>query len=397
MRFSNFTDLDWSGFLGRAAIVEDASLAESAVGERSVLITGAGGSIGSGLARAVLAGRPSRLVLLDVSESALYESFRSLSARADASPVEIVPVTGSVGDGRFVAHLLRQHWPEVIFHTAAYKHVPLMERNPFSAIANNSIGTYRLVVAAMEAGVSRLIAVSTDKAVSPLSVMGVSKRIAELAVLSHSANTAQMNVVRLCNVLGSSGSVAEIFREQAEEGLPLTVTHPDAKRYFVSPAEAESAILVAAAGSSWGRVLVPECGEEVRVIDLARYIAGADAAIKFTGLRPGDKLREELWAADEVLEAVLPSGMRVLQRPAPSATEVAIAVRGLESAVERFDHAGMMCAIAELVPSYRALAAAGLSVADIAETAGPSTRADALAQDNNFVDSVALVNSVAVK
>ena len=169
-----------------------------------------------------------------------------------------------------LAHLFRQHRPELVFHAAAYKHVPLMERNPFSAIANNSIGTYRLVVAALEAGVSRLIAVSTDKAVNPLSVMGVSKRIAELVVLAHSTSDARMNVVRLCNVLGSSGSVAAIFQEQAEQGLPLTVTHAEAARYFLAPAEAERAILGAAVSPVWGRVLVPDCGEEFRILDLAR-------------------------------------------------------------------------------------------------------------------------------
>ncbi len=387
--------MHWSEFLGRRVLAADAALAESAVADQSVLITGAGGSIGSGLAEAVLAGRPRRLVLLDLSESALYESFRRLSKMAGASKVEIRPVTGSVGDARFTSHLLRQHRPEVVFHAAAYKHVPLMEQNPFSAIANNSIGTYRLVVAALEAGVSRLIAVSTDKAVNPVSVMGVSKRIAELVVLAHSADKAQMNVVRLCNVLGSSGSVAEIFQEQAERGLPLTVTHRDAKRYFVAPAEAERAILGAAVSPSWGRVLVPDCGEEFRILDLARYIARLcrvedDAAIEFTGLRPGDKLGEELWSGDEILEAVLPSGMRVLKSPAPSAAGLSIAMQRLEAAVGNFDHEELIGAVAELVPSYgMGLAKATSSFRRNAENAGPSTHASRLAQDDNSFEGVA--------
>jgi FlaA1/EpsC-like NDP-sugar epimerase len=350
--------VDWSEFLGRLPVADDPALAASAVVGRSVLITGAGGSIGSGLAEAVRAGRPRRLVLLDVSESALYESFRRLSAVADPSLIEIVPVTGSVGDAQFLDHLLRQHRPELVFHTAAYKHVPLMERNPFSAIANNSLGTYRLVLAALDAGVSRLIAVSTDKAVNPLSVMGVSKRIAELVVLSHSTSGAPMNVVRLCNVLGSSGSVAAIFQEQAQGGLPLSVTDIDAKRYFLAPAEAEKAILSAAVGPFSGRILVPDCGGEFRIVDLARYIAkrygsNKDAAIEFTGLRPGDKLREELWSEDEILEAVLPGGMRVLKSPVPSASEVSTAMRTLQNAVERFDHSALVDALAEFVPRYR--------------------------------------------
>jgi FlaA1/EpsC-like NDP-sugar epimerase len=403
-RFTD-SDMDWSEFLRRPAIAGQTSLSESAVAERSVLITGAGGSIGSGLAAAVLAGRPRRLVLLDLSEGALYESFRRLSAMAGAAEIELVPAVGGVGDGRLIAHLLQQHRPELIFHTAAYKHVPLMEQNPFSAIANNSMGTYRLVVAALGAGASRLIAVSTDKAVHPLSVMGVSKRIAELAVLSHSTSTAPMNVVRLCNVLGSSGSVAEVFQEQAERGLPLTVTHGDATRYFITSAEAERAILRAAVSSSSGRVVVPDCGEELRVLDLARYIAGRcgaghDVAIEFTGLRPGDKLREELWSVDEVVEALLPSGMRVLKSPAPSAAELSSAIQRLASAVESFDRVELMGVIAALVPEYSSQLEAS------AETAGPSSldslrslgmTKKALAQDDALIEGAVANEGVVAK
>ena len=386
MRSSKFTygDIDWPEFLGRPAITEDPALVESVARERSVLITGAGGSIGSGLAGALLAGRPRRLVLLDLSESALYESFRRLSAMAGASAIELVPVVGSVGDERFIRHLLRQHRPELIFHAAAYKHVPLMEQNPFSAIANNAIGTYRLVVAALEAGVSRLIAVSTDKAVNPLGVMGVSKRIAELAVLSHSTNSTSMNVVRLCNVLGSSGSVAEIFQEQAERGLPLTVTHTDATRYFLAPTEAKRTILNAAVSPVWGRVLVPECGGEFRILDLARDIAKRcrdteNAAVEFTGLRPGDKLCEELWSREEMIEAVLPSGMRVLKSPMPSAAALSAAMQTLESAVEKFDYQDMIYAAEQLVPGYRASSAKATTPFEkIRDTADPSLPAVAL-------------------
>ena len=391
MRSSKYTDgeMDWAEFLGRPPIVADPALAESAVGDRSVLITGAGGSIGSGLAASVLAGRPRSMLMLDVSEGALYESYRRLSTMQGAAATEIVPVTGSVGDARFLAHLLRQHRPDIVFHAAAYKHVPLMERNPFSAIANNAIGMHRLVVAALEAGVSRLIAVSTDKAVNPLSVMGVSKRIAELVVLSHSTRDARMNVVRLCNVLGSSGSVAEIFQEQAEQGLRLTVTHRDAKRYFLAPAEAVRAILRAAVSPVWGRVLAPDCGEEFRILDLAQFIArkcgaGVDAGFEFTGLRAGDKLREELWSGDEFVEAVLPDGMRVLKSSTPGAGELSVAMQRLESAVENFDHDEAISAVAEIVPGYGApFARATSRLGTITENADPSTRADALAQDDN--------------
>ena len=352
--------MDWTDFLGRPPVAVDAALAESAVRGKSVLVTGAGGSIGFGVARATLTGRPRSLVLFDLSEGALYESYRQLSALSNRSECEIIPVTGNIVDPRLLDYLLHQHRPDLIFHAAAYKHVPLMERNPFSAIANNAVGTYKLVTAALRADVGRFIAISTDKAVNPRSIMGASKRIAELVVLSHAANDVLMNVVRLCNVLGSSGSVAPIFEEQAQNGVPLTVTHADAQRYFLSPAEAEVAILQTSACPAWGRVLIPDCGAAFHVVDLARYIGRThsmgkeqDPLIEFIGLRPGDKLREELLSEDEVVESELPGGMRVVLSPCPTVTEVAAAMRSLEAAVDRFDLAELLPIVFGLVPGYR--------------------------------------------
>lgn len=354
-------DMDWSGFLGRPQFVMDAELAVSAVCEQPVLITGAGGSIGSGLAEAVLAGRPRALIMLDSSEGALYESYRRVSAlaRGAGSVSEILPVICNVTDSRFLEHLFRERRVETVFHAAAYKHVPLMQLNPFSAIANNSIGTYRLVLAALNAGVSRLIAISTDKAVNPLSLMGVSKRFAELVVLSHATTEVQMSVVRLCNVLGSSGSVGVLFAEQAAHGVPMTVTDREAERYFLSPSEAKAAILQAAAARIGGRVLIPECGGSILITDLARYIARSfgvvDPQLEFIGLRPGDKLQEELLGGDEVLEAELPGGMRVVKSPAPTSREVAILMGRLEAAVESFNRDEVMKVVAGLFAGFSGL------------------------------------------
>ncbi len=351
----NGEQIDWTDFLGRPPTMVDTALAESVVRDRSVVITGAGGSIGSGLAQAVLAGRPRALVLLELSESSLYESCRKLSSASQISAVEVVPAIGDIADRKLLDHLFRQHRPELIFHAAAYKHVPLMERNPFSAIANNAIGSYRLVSAALNAGVGKFIAISTDKAVSPRSIMGASKRIAELAVLS-----ARMSAVRLGNVLGSAGSVAPIFEEQAQKGLALTVTHADAERYFITQAEAEAAIMRAAAAPVEGRVLVPYCGELLHIVDLARYIAdrcqaghGKKSPIEFIGMRAGDKMREELISEDEVVESELADGMRVVVSPAPTVREMEAAVERLQAAVESYDYVELMAAVRELVPGYQ--------------------------------------------
>jgi FlaA1/EpsC-like NDP-sugar epimerase len=350
-------ETDWASFLGRPGFVVDPALAEAVALGKRVLITGGGGSIGTGLAQAILSGRPRCLVLLDSSEHALYESYRRVESMATEVAVEVVPVVGSISDERLLSRLLGQHKPELILHTAAYKHVPLMERNPFSAIDNNAIGTYKLVTTALEVGVSRLVMVSTDKAVNPQSIMGVSKRIAEMVVLSHSTAENAMIAVRLGNVLGSSGSVVPIFQEQAQRRKPLTVTHMEARRYFLTLAEAEGAILKAVTLPVSGRILIPDCGDAFRIVDLARYVAeksgqyaGRDPEIQIIGLRPGDKLCEELISGDEDVETTAIGGMKVVASPCPSARDVAAAIQRMERHIDTFDYSLLMETIMELVP-----------------------------------------------
>jgi len=344
---------DWADFVGRPPVAVDESLASLVVRDRRVLITGAGGSIGSGLAFAALLGKPRALVLLDLSESALYGTYQNLSISPALAGVEVVPITGSVADGRLLTHLFRQYRVDLILHTAAYKHVPLMENNPFSALANNSIGTYRLVSAALEAGVPSLTLLSTDKAVDPQSIMGVSKRIAELIVLSHATELHRMNGIRLGNVLGSSGSVAPIFQEQVMHGRPLTVTHPEASRYFLTQAEAEVSIFSAAASPQSGSMFIADCGAPIRIVELARYMSKGGPGVKFIGLRPGDKLHEELIAGDEQIAAECFRGMRVVASPSPKAATIASAINKLESAVNKFSYSEMIAVVQELVPSYQ--------------------------------------------
>jgi FlaA1/EpsC-like NDP-sugar epimerase len=355
---------DWTEFLGRPEVASNPALAKAAAGGRRVLVTGAGGSIGSRLAWALTSGPPASraasLILLDSSEHALYECLRHLGAPGNSA---VTPVVGSCCDLALLRWLFENHKPELILHAAAYKHVPLMERNPFAAIANNSLGTYRLVMAAAEAGAVRLVMVSTDKAVNPRSIMGASKRIAELIVLSHATATFEMCAVRLGNVLGSSGSVVPVFEEQIRRGVPLTVTDPEATRFFMTLGEVEAAVLKAAASGVSGKILVPEFGEARRIVDLARYIAGdAKAPIEFGGLRPGDKLHEELVAGDEEIAAEKVGDMRVVTSTAPSKEAVAAAVAELGRAVACFDSAALLSAVAKLVPGYAPALAAEFPV-----------------------------------
>src|ERR1700733_2794002 len=221
-------------------------------GGQSVLVTGAGGYIGSALVKAIAAAGPGRIVLLDSSEQNLFQIRQQME-----SPCE--PVLGSVNDVHLRDDIFTRFQPEVIYHAAAFKHVPLLERNPVAAVRNNAIGTFTLAQAARRHGTRRLILISTDKAVNPHSVMGVSKRIAELAVV-----TLNMNAIRLGNVIGSSGSVVPIFLRQIAEGGPVTVTHPEATRWFMSLNEAVSAILAGGTAEVEGRIFLPELGTATR-------------------------------------------------------------------------------------------------------------------------------------
>jgi FlaA1/EpsC-like NDP-sugar epimerase len=352
-------ELDLSGFVGRPRIPIDHSLAETAVHGKRVLITGGGGSIGSDFAFAALAARAQSLFLLDSSEHALYESHRRMALLAKDSATKVMPIVGSILDKNLLGHLFRQHRPELILHTAAYKHVPLMEQNPFSAMANNVVGTYTLITSALQNSVNQIIMVSTDKAVNPQSIMGASKRIAELVMLSHATPQVRMNSVRLGNVLGSSGSVVLLFQEQLEKGLPLTVTHADARRYFMTSSEALISLLRATTCTMSGRILLANCAPALRVLDLAHYIAqryGTQTAqrplIEFTGLRPGDKLEEELISSDETIEPQRAAGLRVIASPCPSAADVAASIERIEAAIRCVDKEELMSAVGDLIPGY---------------------------------------------
>ena len=294
--------------LGREQVVlDDAGLHQLLTG-RVVLVTGSGGSIGAELARQIARFEPQLLVLFEQNEYALYSIEQELARRANA--VRIAPVIGDVRNAARVQAVLSQYRPEVVFHAAAYKHVPLMEHeNAWEAVQNNVLGTLRLARAAHAHGVGKFVLVSTDKAVNPTNVMGASKRLAEQVCRSLQRDTGtRFVVVRFGNVLGSTGSVIPKFREQIARGGPVTVTHPEVQRYFMSIPEAAQLVLQAGWMGRGGEIFVMEMGEPVRILDLARDMirmsgfSEEDIRIEFTGMRPGEKLYEELLADGETTQ-----------------------------------------------------------------------------------------------
>ena len=349
-----------AGFRRFLSPFEGSSLASrfaSAVAGRSVLITGAGGSIGSGLSGAIAAAGPAQLALLDSSEHNLFGVHQRLQMAHDRLPH--AAILGSVADAGLLDRLFSRFHPTIVYHAAALKHVPLLELNPFAALRNNTLGTYTLAQAALRHGASTLILVSSDKAVNPHSIMGASKRLAELTVAALSAPPCRMNAVRLGNVIASSGSVVPIFQEQIRRRAPLTVTHPEARRYFISLHQAVEAILAAGAARCSGRILLPELGEPVRIADLARFLieAAADGAandipIRFIGLRPGEKLDEDLIYPAETRDGLAAGPLHVVLTPAPAPAGLHALMAELAARLACGDLAGLIGAIRSAVPEY---------------------------------------------
>ncbi|WP_127109064.1 polysaccharide biosynthesis protein [Pararhodobacter zhoushanensis] len=319
---------------------------------RVVMISGAGGSIGSELCRQILHCNPTKLVLLEVTEFTLFSIERELRALAEETLCQIVPVLASVCDARAVTATIRAHGVNVILHAAAYKHVPMVERNPIAGISNNIFGTLTMAQAAADTGIERFVLVSTDKAVRPIGVMGATKRLSEIVVgdLARRNSTTIFTMVRFGNVLGSSGSVVPIFYEQVSRGGPVTVTDPDVTRYFMTVQEACRLVLWAgtlAQGS--GEIFVLDMGKPVRIVELARQVIegsgysvrnasnpDGDIEIITTGLRDGEKLHEELSIHQKLAPTAHPKLSRA-REVALSEFEIARALQGLRSAVDKGD------------------------------------------------------------
>jgi len=312
-------DIEPEDLLGREPIELDEGGISECLAAKVVLITGAGGSIGSELCRQVARYGPSKIVLYELSELALYTIEQELSEKFPHLP--LVRLIGDVKDLQQLRFVFGKYRPQIVFHAAAYKHVPLMEENAWSALRNNTLGTYHACLAAAESGAERFVLISTDKAVNPTNVMGATKRAAELVVsyMALKGGATKFMAVRFGNVLGSSGSVIPKFKEQIARGGPVTVTHPDITRYFMTIPEAARLVVQAGAIGDSGQVFVLDMGEPMKIVDLARDMIrlsghGLDQIrIEFTGLRPGEKLYEELLADGDRTLATPIAALRLAQ------------------------------------------------------------------------------------
>ena len=313
VNIEDIREIDIDEILGRDVVVPEKSLLGKNISSQNIVVTGAGGSIGSELCRQIIELNPSRLILFERSEFALYRIHQEILETKNG--IEIIPVLGSVTDENKLTELFTSYKINTIFHAAAYKHVPLVEVNPLEGIKNNVLGTYHSATAAKNAKVETFVLVSTDKAVRPTNVMGASKRMAELILQSFADIQTEtcFTMVRFGNVLNSTGSVVPLFRKQIKKGGPLTVTHAEVTRYFMSIPEAVQLIIQASTMSDGGDVFVLDMGKPIKILDLATkliYLYGftpissdnpnGDIEIKFTGLRPGEKLFEELILGDNV-------------------------------------------------------------------------------------------------
>ena len=364
---SDIRELDVADLLGRDPVPPQPDLFARNIAGKTVLVTGAGGSIGSELCRQIVSQKPARLVLLDHSEFALYSIEHELLHSASPGGVEIIPCLGSVLDESLMLATMRRHGVQTVYHAAAYKHVPLVESNVQQGLRNNVFGTRMVCKAALAAEVETCVLISTDKAVRPTNVMGASKRAAELIFQAGAQRSGRtvFSMVRFGNVLGSSGSVVPLFKRQIHAGGPITITHPDIIRYFMLIPEAAQLVIQAGAMARGGEVFVLDMGEPVRIADLARSMIrlsgltertaeqpDGDIEIKFVGLRPGEKLFEELLIGNEAVPSGHPRILCARERYIDSPLLDKM-LDSLRTACDADDHDGMLRQIANLVPEFR--------------------------------------------
>lgn len=361
-------EVEIEDLLGREPVAPDGALLAQCITGKVVLVSGAGGSIGSELCRQIVRLKPARLVLMELSEFALYsieQELAGLCVRCNLR-VELVPVLGSVIHQHRNEMVMKSFKVQTVYHAAAYKHVPLVEHNPIEGIRNNAVGTRRMAEAALAAGVETFVLISTDKAVRPTNVMGASKRLSELILqaLARKGGATRFCMVRFGNVLGSSGSVVPLFRKQIAAGGPITLTHADITRYFMTIPEAAQLVIQAGSMGQGGEVYVLDMGKPVKIIDLARrmvHLSGleirdekhpdGDIAIEIVGLRPGEKLYEELLIGDNVEGTSHPLIMRAYEHELPWAL-LSERLASLEEACQLFDYEKVLAVLGSLVQEY---------------------------------------------
>lgn len=356
-------DVSYKDLLGRPSVRLELSKIDEVLRGRTVLVTGAGGSIGSELCRQILRFHPARIILFDASEENLYRIEMEILHEKDWR--NYVPILGKVQNRTLLEHVFTQYNPSIVFHAAAYKHVPLVEHNPWEAVFNNIIATRILLDTALRFKVDRFLLVSTDKAVRPTNVMGASKRITEriLQAYCHQAHVTgvatRFMAVRFGNVLGSSGSVVPLFRRQIELGGPVTVTHPEVTRYFMSIEEAAQLILQATSMGNGGEIFILKMGTPVKIAEMAREVIrlcgkepDVEVEIKYIGMRPGEKLYEELITQGENIIPTDHEGIMVLQGEECSMDALEGQLDTLTKSAEKYDAEGIRLGLEALVPEY---------------------------------------------
>jgi FlaA1/EpsC-like NDP-sugar epimerase len=354
-QLNQIRDVSINDLLSRPNITLDDTHVRKQLAAKTILITGAGGSIGSELSYQVAAYRPARIILLDSCEQNAYNVDQDL--KWHHKDIVIHTVVGNMLDVGFMDLLMRQYPVDYIYHTAAYKHVHLMEWNPLAALKNNVLGTAMLAALAEKHGVKQFVMISTDKAVNPRGMMGISKRLAERVVLERHKSGTLFNIVRFGNVLGSSGSVIPLFQKQIRDGGPVTVTSPETRRFFMSIPEAVQLVLQASTLNESNAIFMLEMGEPVRIVDLAKNLielsglkVGADIEIVFTGMRPGEKIHEELLTASENLVLTPFDKIRLQRNENFDPDRIERFVHDLKSNVELGNVRAMYDDIQDLIP-----------------------------------------------
>lgn len=353
--------IELSDLLNRKPVQTDLAAVSRLVKGKNVLVTGAGGTIGSELCRQIIRFDPKNLLLLDNHNTALFYIDKELAELSENS--RIVSLAGDVKDQTMLNNIFKTYKPELVFHAAAHKHVPLMEANPQEAVKNNTLATHLLAETAAAHGAERMLFISTDKAVRPSSVMGASKRLGEMVMASMAcASQTKFMAVRFGNVLGSSGSAVNIFKEQIANGGPVTVTHPDITRYFMTTQEAVQLILQACAMGSGGEIFVLNMGEPVKVLDLVKNLIlltglepDKDIAIRFTGLRRGEKMYEELFRAEDIRKDTGHPDIFMAIPKGEGATLTKEQAMDLRALCELADPAPLLARIKELISAYKSM------------------------------------------